>query len=260
MLITDRFVMINFPKTGSSFARTVIKEVHEPKGVKRALRSVGLLKPDLQELLMPLVWLKDPGWNYPNQHGTYSQIPPEHRGKRVMTVVRDPLERMVSAYEFRHWARFPGNQEAAIRERFPHFPDLSFEEFMEMNERFILPTRLPDGMQTHCGLVTFQFVHYYARDPLKTLLELRDDSDLRRDHDHHFPNITYLHTEDLSRELHAFLLEMGYAPDRIAFILSKPKVNVSKRTRPSYLTPAMIEQVRHRDRFFYQLFPEYLPQ
>jgi len=28
MIITERFVMLNFPKTGSSFARQVVKQAH----------------------------------------------------------------------------------------------------------------------------------------------------------------------------------------------------------------------------------------
>lgn len=259
MLITDRFVMINFPKTGSSFARSVLKELHRPKGFQKVLARLGMAKSTLNELLLPVIWFKDAGWNYPNQHGVYTQVPAADRGKRIMTVVRDPLQRMVSAYEFRHWARYPGNNEAAIRARFPHFPDLSFEEFMEMNDRIILPSRMPDGVQVDIGLATYQQIQYYAKDPVATLLGLRPDTDLARDRALHFPEVTYLHTEGLSRELHAFLLEMGYPEKDLAFILSKPKENVTERSRPAYLTPAMVEQARQRDRFFYQLFPEYLP-
>jgi hypothetical protein len=35
---------------------------------------------------------------------------------------------------------------------------------------------------------------------------------------------------------------------------------VSRRTRSSYLSPRLMDGILHRERFFFQLFPEYLPK
>ena len=52
---------------------------------------------------------------------------------------------------------------------------------------------------------------------------------------------------------------MGYAPERLRFILDKPKVNTTQRTRSDYLTPKIVEHVLHAERFLFQMLPEYLP-
>ncbi|MCB0764782.1 MAG: hypothetical protein KDB84_08765, partial [Flavobacteriales bacterium] len=64
--------------------------------------------------------------------------------------------------------------------------------------------------------------------------------------------------ENLSTELFDYLTELGYPRSRIDFILSMDKVNTTKRSRPEYFTPQHQEQIRHSERFLFQLFPEYL--
>lgn len=43
MLITDDFVLLNSPKTGSTYARTVIKEVYKKRFGKRTLIRKGIV-------------------------------------------------------------------------------------------------------------------------------------------------------------------------------------------------------------------------
>jgi hypothetical protein len=261
MLITRKFVMINFPKTGSTFARKVLLRVHEPSPMQRWLLRTGLAKPGLEELLMRKFFFTEAeAKSKPNidQHGTYSQLPERHRNKVVMSVARDPEERLFSAYEFRAWERKPFPSMELLMGRYPRFPKLSFEEYFEMNQVFSAPFAQPPGMQVHIGPMTTQFIRFYARDPLKTILSLRENTDLRRDWDLHFPKITFLHTEDLNNELHDFLLKMGYAPKEIAFIREEGKVNATPRSRKEYLTPALRDTFRHNERFLFQIFPEYL--
>ena len=52
MLITDKFVMINFPKTGSTFARKALMQVHAPSRAGRILQKLKLARPELEELFM----------------------------------------------------------------------------------------------------------------------------------------------------------------------------------------------------------------
>lgn len=262
MLITDNYVMVNFPKTGSSFTRDAIKRVHTTGGLRGAMEKTGLVKPRLQELLMvPFYFTKQQeaaNGQPDSEHGCVVQIPAAHRSKPVVSVVRDPMARIVSAYEFRSWARHPFPSLEQVTAWFPHYPDLSFEEYIRWGHELSLPFAQPAGARTAIGPLTTQFIRFYARDPLKTFLALRDDTDLRKDYDLHFPKIHFVHTENLNRELHDLLLQLGYPREKIAFILEKEKTNTSPRTRSSYLTPELVARLHHSERFFYQLFPEYL--
>jgi hypothetical protein len=261
MLTTDQFVMINFPKTGSTFARTALLRAHQRGRIGRVLERFGVLRPEVQEhWMVPFFFTstQEAAAGKVAQHGTFHQIPAAHRLKPVFTVVRDPVQRVISAYEFRSWERNPFPDVARIKAEFPSFPDLSFENFLRMGRTFNRRYAQPEGMQVEIGGLTTQFIRFYARDPLKTILALREDTDWTKEYDRHFPEIRFLHTERLNRELYDFLLEMGYPKERIAFILEMGKINRSKRTRSNYCTAEQIARIQHDERFFYQLFPEYL--
>ncbi len=261
MLITDRFVMINFPKTGSSFAREVIRKAMRHPGslAQRIAWKLGKPRPTCTELLMKQRFF-NPAFveTRDEAHGAYCQIPAEHRHKVIMSVVREPASRLVSLYEFRGWTRKIRPSLEEIQAVFPHFPDLDFPEFYRLMMEVTHNASLPQGMRTELGPQTVQFIRFFARDPLATMLALRDDTDLRADWDKHFPAVRFLHTEDLNKELHAFLLEMGMSRASIAFVENKEKSNVTERTKATYLTDAMLDDLAWRERFLYQLFPEYL--
>lgn len=262
MLITKKFVMLNFPKTGSTFARTALMQAHQPNTLEKLQHRFGLGSPVFQELKMRPVRLTQTHTTWqknrpPSQHGVYMQIPKAHRSKMIMSVVRDPIERIVSLYEYKDWQKFPFPDRDTVSRSFPSFPELSFEEFLqlgEMNRKLVQPA----GMQVDVGPLTTQFIGFYARCPERTLLALKEDTDLRADYDLHFPAIRYLHTENLNEELYAYLLELGYPKHHIAFITGMSKKNVSERTRNQYLTSEQIAHIHWSERFFYQLFPEYL--
>jgi hypothetical protein len=260
MLITDKFVMLNFPKTGSTFAREALKAVHQPPRHIRGLIRLGLMRPRVEDLkMLPWFFTKEQtAVGSVSQHGTYLQIPHKHRSKPVVSVVRDPFTRIVSLYEYRDWQKRVLPPLDVMKVRFPHFPELSFEEFLDM-QQFALPYVQPSNMQVKIGPLTTQFIRFYARDPMRTITELRDDTDLRKDWDLHFPEIHFLHMENLNQELHALLAKYGFPQKKIAPILGRNKVNVSRRTRSSYLSPRLMDGILHQERFFFQLFPEYLP-
>lgn len=263
MLTTDRFLMLNFPKTGSSFARKAILQASGRGPVGSWMERKNLLRKIARELRTT-----DPPFAFTalhgqfigkyKQHGTYHQIPPMHRHKAVMSVMRDPVERIISLYEFGAWHQEPTPGPEQIKAWFPSFPDLSFDEFFRFHTVEGLPYRQPEGLQVRIGGLTTQFIRFFARDPLKTILALREDTDLKADYDLHFPPIRFLHTEHLRQELYDYLLEMGYPHRRIAFIKGMEKVNTSRRTRQDYFTAEQVAQVHYLERFFYQLFPEYL--
>ncbi len=193
-----------------------------------------------------------------SEHGVYHQIPGPHRAKSLFTVVRDPLQRLVSLYEFRSWAKYPVPDREQVARWYPQFPDLSFEDFFRLNQELILPFIQPPGMQIRVGPLTTQFIRFYAHNPLKTILSLREGTDLQKDYDLHFPRIRFLHTENLNQEMHDLLLQFGYPARKIKFILDKERMNTTARSRSTYWTPELVNAIHENERFFFQLFPEYL--
>jgi hypothetical protein len=131
MIITEIFVMLNLPKTGSTFARTVIKELYKPSILKKILVKLRLVPRDLIELKLPNI--KMPNRIF-DQHGTYSQIPKKYLNRPVFSVVRNPYTRFLSAYQFKSWAN--PNQltvDRSILERdFPTFPDLDMDTYVDL--------------------------------------------------------------------------------------------------------------------------------
>jgi len=81
MIITDDFVMLNFPKTGSSFAREALKRLYANRNII--------------ELMLPKITEKRYR-DRVDQHGTFRQIPLAHKNKPVLSITRNPLSRFQS--------------------------------------------------------------------------------------------------------------------------------------------------------------------
>ena len=133
MIITERFVLLNFPKTGSTFIRNALKELYDNKSFsERLLNKIGFKKYFLKELILPNMRTKKAReLGRKCQHGAYSQIPKTYQGLPILAGVRNPLDRMVSSFEFRFWADNLIAEEEEIKNRIPSFPQLTFEEFWE---------------------------------------------------------------------------------------------------------------------------------
>lgn len=263
MIITERFVMLNFPRTGSSFARQVIKQAHwhhPPSLQQRVAARLGAPPRMLKDVLMKPFHF-NPEYNERASavaHGAYHQIPEEHRGKAIVTVLREPLSRLISLYEFKAWVQDPRPSESQVRAMHPHFPELTFEEWYRVGMGPGYAAAAPTGMRAEVGPLTLQFIRMFSRDPMRTALALHDGLDLRREYRDHFPRIHYLRTERLTVDLPRFLISQGYSRASLRFVGHKQRENRTGRSQQRYFTPAMAAEIRHRERFFYQLFPDYL--
>jgi hypothetical protein len=224
MLITDSFVMLNYPKSGSSFAREVIKKLCPHR-----------------EVLVNDSWHKGP----PHQHGSYLQIPSECRGREVVTVVRNPYTRFLSGYEFRHWEYNPGLPLDVIKRRFPHFPDLSIHDYLDFNQ-FILKPNAMIGEQTS------QFIRmFFARQPKTITNKYVDSDEIYED----VADMTLLRQENLREELAFFLQRHGYSVEQTGFIARHEAVNVTAKRcdRRALLVPRVIDYVTHRERLIFRI-------
>ncbi len=245
MLITDDFVLLNYPKTGSTFARKIIQEIYQD---------------DCEELLFPVAY--DSRYTGPNtQHGTYAQIPEEHRGKPVLSVIRNPFDRYVSQYHFRWYAHSPPEKKKRLQMFYPDFPDLKFAEFIDMSERFSKRNILAAYdifSGTDIGFQSISFIAFFSGDPKKDLSDLAKGAAgpfLR------LPKIHFLHQESLRDELASFLVGINRNPDIKNIISSENDLNVSRssdeRNFMQFWTPDLLAEYSEKDRFLLNAFPEY---
>ena len=117
MIITDKFVFIHFPKTGGLSATDMLEKVHQ----KKSLRHYFTGPPLYENLLHPNI-KKIYGASEYRPHGTYDQIPEEHRCKVIVSSIRNPFDRYVSTYEFRVWTKRNPAEMENILQAYPAFP------------------------------------------------------------------------------------------------------------------------------------------
>lgn len=229
MIITKDFVIINLPKTGSTFVRKVVKEIYfrrNKNAITRALHKLKIRQIGYKELMTqnPMVP------NHKDQHGCYDEIPKEHQHKQILAAVRDPYLRIESSYRFRWWSKFPFLSKQQIAKEFPTFPDLSFQDFTKFyameSEIFKQKYEVKEGLKI--GKQSIQFVRLFFVNHREVFQKLSRDYILGGHFKKDICNVTFLRNENLNEELAMFLSEHGFSQDELDFIRSHQKVNATK--------------------------------
>jgi hypothetical protein len=266
MILTEQFVLLNFPRTGSTFARAAVKKLYERRNGPSP-RQAPSARPGnptaIRELLLPIDrTISAFRTKRHSQHGSFGQIPPTDQGKPVVSVIRNPFDLIVSHFEHGFWKENPIADEKALRARFGSYPDLDFDEYLAMAEEFGLPDVLKGRrIDADVGPQTIHFIRFFFRDPDAVLDRLTDEYIDRREFVGELPEIRFLHTENLRRELRDFLVSVGFLPEETEFIESLPRKNVaaSRRNRPwaEYYDDERMRAIRRKERMLFLLFPEY---
>lgn len=238
MIVTESFVWINYPKSGSTFVREALRKLYrryEKKAGRAAgrrfFRFLGPRQPErwIEEVEVPEERVPRSAGRRgrPTPHGTVDQIPEQYRHLPILSSFRDPLERAVSGYRYGDWKKpdvIPVPLEE-VRSWFPAFPDLSLLEFVELQCRI---NRLP----LRVGDETFELLPFSA-DLLKFYSRTKVDADEGvtfsswSEVDESIPEIRFLRQESLSRDLVDELQRLGYPEDDLAFIGELDRVNAS---------------------------------
>ena len=267
MIITDTFVMINFPKTGSSFARLAINRIYEQRRkspVSRILALAGFnRKGSCIELMLPQSEFSN-HVNVPrHQHGRREQVPREYSHLPVLSIARDPVDRNISNYEFRWWADHPIAHVDVIRQRFPGFPDLSFTEYLDYQN---FNTQFRDtgiDIADDIGNQTVQFIQFFFNNPKEAFRMLNDDYIYSGAYRQDLPDLTLLSTENLNRELYNFLLQNGFSEKEINFVLEEERLRPGStqrkddETRKNYLTNNILKEIRYKERYLYRIYRDF---
>lgn len=244
MILTDDFVILNHPKTGSTFIRQVIKEIENNRenvprrykstsrrwNVVRILSACRLRKIKYLELYHPRLLSKT---KYVDQHGGASQVPFEYRGLPHAVAVRNPYDWYVSAYEFEWWKDNPQVEEAELNKKLSNFPDLSFKDYLEYKEIQVneIISRNNISTKIEIGYQAFEYVRTLFRNPKYVLENLCRDFVLSKEYREHLPNIELLRKESLNGDLYRFVVKYRYYEKESEGIIEREKIYPKGRGR-----------------------------
>jgi hypothetical protein len=256
MIITDTFVMLNNPKTGSSFARTVLNEInakyrHAPRW-KRLLSARRSGQPLFLELQLPDLNYDGTLRKESSQHGAYSQIPDAYRDREVVSFVRSPYLLFISHYEFRWWATHPPFTKELLAEQFPNFPDLSIDQFVDFCNLRVAHEPGGDRLtKLGVGDLSCFFIKMFYRDPAFILRTLDRETITSGRLVDLMPKITFLRQENLVEEFTRFLGRHGYSDLELRYIAERDRVNVTEGRieggRDVLLTPRVVSHIENRE-------------
>lgn len=257
MVICEQFVYVHLPKTGGSFVEAALQRLlgggegfYIDTATRQGRELVG---------------------SGSDQHQAASEIPARYLDKPILFTIRNPFDHHVSFYEFGWWKNHPGDtfDEAAIRRAYPHFPALSFDEYLEafydfsLLDRSYISSALAEQLEAQdTGPLSYEYIRYLFREPqaiLEDLQALHSPERLQG----LLAGVHFLRQESLNQDLHDFLVSVGYRPDAVEFILHMDKVYPDDGPRRAsadwsgYYTPNLLELVTHREWLLFSLFPHY---
>lgn len=271
MIITDRFVLLAFPKTGTTYTTSALRRIHSRRGWRGRLWPLAWQKRDFprpgyreHRILRPAA----PPFSKErmSRHGTWSDIPELDRSKQLVSVTRNPFTRYTSAYLFQTRMRDQLRPVApldVLRATYPGYPDLSFPDYYDLLHRFELPSLL-DGIKPGMPLGTHSvsFIRFYFRDPETALRRMTPAYIKDKAYLQDMAEVKFLHQESLREEFTAFLRTAGYSEEECALAEQLKQENVARRSEEEsmlshFYNEALRQEVLARDALLFDLFPEY---
>jgi hypothetical protein len=283
VVITEKFVYIHMPKTGGTFVTSVLRRIHNNLDHTASSRFDSTPWPVRSVLRRLTRWSASSTNPYgliadlEPKHGTCHEIPEPHRSKPILSTVRNPFDWYVSQYEFGWWKRtFSYHPEShptpagfAIErvlpefiETHPHFPELSFAEFVELCCAAALVFNSEFGAEL--GLYTHSYLQFYSRDVSELIPHMHPDYVGSGRHKSHMFNVHFLRTNRLNQDLYDYLLAVGYLPQDLRFIAPLGKIlpmGIGRRDDQkweNYYTPSLKAFIRAKEWAVFDMFPERL--
>lgn len=258
-MITGKFVVIYYPKTGTTFLRAALRSaLEDDRFPGKLLRRLGLAPCPYTELLLPKLY-GDYDESVRDRHGVVRQIPTEDRGKPIVSTVRNPLTKYTSSYVYGWWKEHPPFEVGEVRRVFPEFPDLSFSAFYNMlNHPRVNEDRLKVDSARLLGSYTRMFLVFFSEDPDVAAKKLADGAALRSV----LPEITFLRQENLRSDLEIFLKDRGFSSRRRRRIDFVGDQNIGspekKEAIPREELASVAKAILRDERHLLDAFPAYL--
>jgi Sulfotransferase family len=259
MVITKDFVFIHMNKTGGTFVTEMLRKVYlgyryrSKEGVTIRDKCLHLRDRFLRKLsLSP--------WLDTNKHGSCNDIPIRYKSLPILGCIRNPFDWYVSLYEFQWWKRHPEEYPGLLEN--PHFPNLSFKEFLQLENNDRLNSSNPGvAVDPTIGRLTTLFINFYFRRPNEVLQSVAGLESKERLARAMYP-VTFLHTETLNRDLSEYLSQFISSRRLLRFVeLEKPILPPGGTRRETqwrdHYNADLMAEIRERDRLVFSLFPAY---
>jgi hypothetical protein len=261
MIVTKDFVFIHQPKTGGTFVKETFDEISRketsalPLG---PLRRKGLLPPHYS--------YTEPG----EYHSTCRGIPWSERDKPILSIIRKPFDFYVSIYYFGWWASHPEDSFTdfgRVREAFPRFPDLTFDDFLILSNRFFYDFEMMgvSPNQDTLGYYSTQFVRFFFKDPEAAYAKIDDDYIAHQGWKKDMFDVDFMRTHSLNVDFHRYLSRLGYPRFYIDPVLSKHRIVPAEqlKQRPSrdfmgYYTRNTYDLVLRKERLLFSIIDDLL--
>ncbi len=265
MIITKEFLFLNFPKTGSTFIRTVLKEIYPIKRanlLKKILVKLRISSYKIEELYLPNIRMNV---NQPDQHGTFDQIPKKHRKKKKYSIIRNPYDRFLSDFRYRAWVGYPYFDHTNIKTLFPSYPNLTIIEFCDYyslwaNERAKVATGLticPENLK-NMGNQTMQFIQMFFKNPKHILLNFSEEYIYSGLYKNDIGDIEFIAQENLTEEFCKILNKFNFSEENIELAKNHKKVNVSKKDKKDYdWEPEVLVYVQEKEKYLFKILEDY---
>ena len=234
MIITDDFVMLLFPKTGTSFTRVAFDHLYKKhKRQHELVSSENFLNPPLEEK-----------WRYSEtQHGFYAQIPEYARGRPVYAILRNIYGLLISEYGYVRWQVDWLEYDQSAR-KFPDFPLFGFSGFIDYSA-YVVKHRLRHihhnpAPPARLGMQSYRFLLMFCRDPWDVLATINDESIESGEWLGHICPVKFLQQHRLRDDLQALLGQFGFPADSTEVINHLP-ARLNNRTRKPGAQPGAWE-------------------
>jgi hypothetical protein len=258
LLITKEFVILQLPKTGTIFVRDVMKSLYRERLRRQPLRKVlmklRLLQPQLREVFTAVQY-RSHGRTH---HGGYFQIPPQYRDRKILSVIRNPFTQFESVYRFKWWVGDPLLDRNTIDLHFPHFPNLTIDDFVRVRELVVEQRRnlykIPE--QTTIGFQTIQFIRMYFKDPATVFPKLSATYMQGNSFLDDIAPVHFIRQEDLNDELADVLASVGYSTQEVAFVRNHRRVHMTDPKQASTghtLTGTAMDRIERQEWFLFKM-------
>jgi len=241
MILTPKFCFIHIPKNGGSFVETVLRKVYGPSNVYSTSVDLFLNRyffSRIRDRKPYCYWGVMPQFFYKRFaeiliHGWASEAPSRFKNKPFLAVMRDPLDRYISEFEFKWWqwsgAIHPNA--ALIKSKYPDWPHIaSFSDDVYLRNEFHTLFQQSVPLENRVGIQTETFIRFFCKNPFQ-LLSLGASRLTIRNVIEDLFDIHFLNMDFLNAELSGYLAKNGVEKKLAEMAESHEKVLPNKMGR-----------------------------
>jgi hypothetical protein len=275
MLLFDNFSFVHFPKAGGSFVEKILlgtlggrRDGGQPaRGpvARRFHEFVTGTKPWCYWSVAPQMLLF--GHAELLKHGFAGELPSSRKHLPVLGVFRDPLDRYISQFEFRWFARSGAAHPRAseIKAKFPGWPGSeSFAENFAIRNEFFSTFQRHLPLEGRVGIQTEEFVSFFCKNPARLLANGSQGLSPREVAENLY-DVHLLNMGRLNADLALFLGARGMPGDVLEMVKGHGRVLPGSKGREvhgnigDYFGAGLLEEAQEKERIalhFWRLVQE----